>query len=160
MQGRSRCLHTFRSSWKGRAQHVGVPWSLGPVPLRLHCSRGRAWLGRCRVSRFRPLSNRSSLGFTRRRGSACQLFVRIGAWVLHIFAQAYYGGRPERGGDPFRCRESRRSRSRRSRASSAQPFVSQGGAEPPLSPIAPLTSRLVDNAGSITRAASWTRLPL
>jgi hypothetical protein len=98
MRGRSRCLHAFRSSWKGRAHHVDVPWSLGPALLRLHCSRGRAWSSRCRVSRFRPLSNRSSLGFRRRHGSACQLFVRIGAWALHAFVRAYYGGRGCGGG--------------------------------------------------------------
>jgi hypothetical protein len=52
------------------------------------------------------------------------------------------------GRDSFRSRESRRSRSRPSRASSAQPFVSQCGAEPPF----PLSrcrrrARLVDCAG-------------
>ncbi len=129
MQGRSRCLHTFRSSWKGRAHHVGVPWNLGPVPLQLHCSRGRAWSGRCRVSCFRPLSNPSSLGLQATARSACQLFVRIRAWDLHAVARAYYGGRAVAEEDgPSRSRESRRSRSRPSRASSARPICESCGA--------------------------------
>ena len=64
---------------------------------------------------------------------------------LHAFAHAYYGGRPERRRGSISLRESRRSRNRPSRASSAQPFVSQCGAEPPLSPIALPTSRVVDS---------------
>jgi hypothetical protein len=49
------------------------------------------------------------------------------------------------GGRIHSPRESRGSRSRRSRAS-AQPFVGHAGAEPPLSPIALPTSREVDCA--------------
>jgi hypothetical protein len=130
MQGRSRCLHTFRSSWKGRAQHVGVPWSLGPVLLRLHCSRGRAWLGRCRVSRFRPLSNRSSLDFRRRGGLACQLSVRIAARVFTLSdarnTLAACGGGGQTLASPTRAA---RIAAAVLPTSSAQPFVSQCGAE-------------------------------
>jgi hypothetical protein len=128
MQERSRCLHTFRSSWKGRAHHVDVPWSFGPVPLRLHCSRGTAWSGRCRVSRFRPVSNRSSPGFRRRRGSACQRFVRIGAWGLHAFVWAYYGGRAVAEEGSISLPRDCRSRNRPSRTSSARPICDSCGA--------------------------------
>jgi hypothetical protein len=127
---------------------VDVPWSLGPVPLRLHCSRGRAWSGRCRVSRFQPLSNRSSLGFRRRRGFACQLSVRIAARVFTLSdarnTLAACGGGGQTLASPTRAA---RIPAAVLPTSSAQPFVSQCEAGPPLSPIALPTSRLVDSAG-------------
>lgn len=53
-QERSLCPRTSRSSWRDRGQDADVPWSLGPMPRRSRCSRGRASSGRSRVSLFRP----------------------------------------------------------------------------------------------------------
>ena len=158
MQGRSRCLHTFRSSWKGRARHVDVPWSLWD-----RCSSGciavGAGLGRADVAFHASGHYRIVAPWASGDGTALlvNLFVRIGAWALHAFVRALlrWPRAVAEEGDPSRSRESRRSRSRPSRASSARPICEPCGARTPF----PYRASDVARAWSAARGRFRSRTP-